>query len=149
MGVLEVTTIVASRLHGEMAADSAVTVGPVSFPTKKVFRIGDCLVGTAGLTRVCNAFVEWLANGGDIPKFSEDDHGEFEALVLSHEGIFYYEADFIPQKIERKYHAIGSGAQSAITSMIHGKTPRRAVEVACDVDPQSGRPVDVMKLEGD
>lgn len=136
------TTICASRQHGQMAGDTRLNIGAVYAPTKKVFEVNGRLVGAAGLSIHCNAFIDWL-NGGDKPDFEDES---FEALVLDHEGLWYYEADCHPMKIERDFHAIGSGSQAAIAALMCGKPPKRAVEIACQIDNHSGKPIDVLSL---
>lgn len=141
------TTICASRQHSEMASDTRVSGGPTHFPSRKVFEVAGMLVGMAGRNVDCNAFLSWMQEGSAPDKRPTlADSEEFEAIVLSHEGLFYYEGDCVPLKIERDFHAIGTGAQAAIASLMCGKTPRRAVEIACAIDVFSGKPVEVYTL---
>lgn len=137
------TTIVASVKHRSMAADSKCTVGDLSFPSVKIYRINGALVGAAGDGAQCHSFLGWLRN----QTRKRPDLDDFEALVLNEDGLFYYERDCIPNPVRRDYHAIGSGAGPALAALICGKTLKRAVEIACEVDSQSGGPVEVIGLD--
>lgn len=142
------TTICASRLHGEMAADTQVNFGSSTFPSKKIFSFGATLAGAAGASIDCSAFMAWVESGMDPDARPEmDDGDEFQALVLTHEGLFFFEGDCCPLKIERDYHAIGTGGEAALAALMCNKTPRRAVEIAAKIDSGTGGPVTVLKLE--
>jgi ATP-dependent protease HslVU (ClpYQ) peptidase subunit len=144
------TTICASATYAAMAADSRVSVGPVHFPSTKIYRIGGLLVGGAGLGVDIAAFLAWVENNPDFspdsrPTMSAPDN--FEAMVLCDEGIFVFEWDCVPCPVDREFHAIGTGAQAAIAAMMLRATPKRAIEIACRIDCNSGGPVAVLKLE--
>lgn len=140
------TTICASRQHGEMAADTQVTAGNSSFPAKKIVATQHGLVGAAGTCLDCTSFFKWVDAGMPDERPSLVDGDSFQALVLSHDGLFYVEEDLALQRIERDFHAIGSGGASALAAMICGKTPKRAVEIASKVDACTGGPITVLKL---
>jgi ATP-dependent protease HslVU (ClpYQ) peptidase subunit len=143
------TTIAASRLHGEMAADTQVNFGSSTFPSKKIYSFGGRLAGAAGTSIDCSLFMQWVAGGLDPEARPEmEDGDEFQALVLSHDGLFFFEADCCPVRIERDFHAIGTGGDAALAAFFCGKTPRRAVEIAAKIDSGTGGPVTVLKLEG-
>ena len=143
------TTIVASRQHGEMAADTQVNVGDITFPSKKIFTTCNGLVGAAGSSVDCAKFIAWVEAGMDINDRDElKDADEFQALLLTHDGLFFFEDDWIANKIERDFHAIGTGGGPAMAAMLCGKTPKRAVEIASKIDPGTGGPVTVLVLGG-
>jgi len=146
------TTIAASRSHGEMAADTQVNVGTATFPSKKIFATPYGIVGAAGDAIDCSTFLSWVFAGmkrKSRPSFEKEDDEEynFQALVLSFDGLFFFEKDCCPLRIERDFHAIGTGADAAVAAFLCGKTPKRAVEIAGQVDNSTGGPVTVLKLE--
>ena len=143
------TTIVASRQHGEMAADTQVVVGDTSFPSKKIFTTCNGLVGAAGASVDCAKFIAWVEAGMDINDRDELSEGDaFHALLLTHDGLFFFEEDWIANKVERGFHAIGTGGGPALAAMFCGKTPKRAVEIASKIDSGTGGPVTVLHLGG-
>jgi ATP-dependent protease HslVU (ClpYQ) peptidase subunit len=143
------TTICASRLHGEMAADTQVNFGSSTFPSKKIFSTPHGLVGAAGTSIDCAKFVAWVEAGMNLNDRDElKDEDEFQALLLTHEGLFFFEGDWVACRIERDYHAIGTGGEAALAALMCGKNPRRAVEIAAKIDSGTGGPVTVLTLEG-
>ena len=145
------TTICASRTHGEMAADTRANLdyNHTFFSSKKVWKCGDKIAAAAGSALDCCAFVEWVAGGCDKenrPTIDAEDDG-FQGLILSHEGLDYYERDCSPLHIDSDFYAIGTGAQAAMAAMICGKTPKRAVEIASKIDNMTGGPFTVIRLD--
>ena len=142
------TTIAASRLHGEMAADTQMNCGYSIFPSKKIYVSDHGLVGAAGSSIDCSKFLEWVGRGMDkesIPSLDAEDG--FQALVMRHDALFFFEKDCFPLKIERDFHAIGSGGDAALAAMFCGKTPKRAVEIAAKVNNLTGGPITVLVLD--
>jgi 20S proteasome alpha/beta subunit len=137
------TTIAASAAEGVMVSDSKCTTGPTWFPTTKVFRIGDELVGCAGTVKHWQDFLKWYRGGkrGTRPK-----GGEYSALILRKDGVYSFDSDGCEMRIERGFHAAGSGEHAAIAVMLAGHTVKEAVEIACQVDPGSGGDVKVYRL---
>ena len=142
------TTIAASRLHGEMAADTQMNLGCSIFHCKKIFATDHGLVGAAGSSIDCSKFLQWVERGMDEEsRPSIDGEDGFQAIVLRHGAIFMFERDCFPMRIERDFHAIGSGGDAALAAMFCGKTPKRAVEIASKCNNQTGGPITVLKLE--
>lgn len=130
-----------------MAADTQVNYGAMTFPSRKIFATVQGLVGVAGPSIQCAKFIEWVEEGMDKntrPDMEEGD--EIQALLLNDEGLFFFEGDWVACRVERDYHAIGTGGEAALAAMMCGKNPREAVEVACCIDSQSGQPVTVLNL---
>lgn len=130
-----------------MAGDRKVTDDDTHFPSKKIFRVGDAIVGAAGTGSATSKFLKWLRNGNldNKPKFDKDD--ELAALVLTPAGLFAYDISLEPEEVDAPFYAVGSGKQSALAAMHLGCDPKKAVEVACLVDTSTGGPVDVIKLK--
>ena len=74
-------TTIAANLT-EMACDSKVSLGSLSFKSFKIIRKGKALIGTAGDCGPGNKFIEWFGTRRKRPKLEADD--DFEALVLTH-----------------------------------------------------------------
>lgn len=140
------TTIACSLKGLSMAADSRVNLDAIHFPSKKIEIIQGSIVGAAGDSVNINAFLSWLKKPKRSTPPDIAEGTDFEGLVLTKDGIYWYESDFVPLKVERDFHAIGSGAAAAIAAMMCGKTPLQAVKIACQIDPGSGLPVDVLKI---
>lgn len=152
------TTIVFSRPHGIIAADSRNTdsSGAV-FKVRKIDRLenGRYFLGaghlyTIGLVR------DWAESD-----FSEDerpgfgvlfcDRAEdfsFSCLVISEDGriAVLVDDEMQPQPVHDDYLAIGSGAAYAIGALESGATPEQAVQIAIDHDGNSGGPIQVESI---
>ena len=141
-----VSTIAANR--SEMAADSQSTAGATKShtPRPKVQRINGHLVAAVGKTDAIPAFFEWYEKGR-----SEDDRPElgesFEALTLTPEGLFQYYERLEPIGIVEDFWAIGQGSDIALGAMAAGASPKRAVEIACELNIYTGPPVVVERLQ--
>lgn len=138
------TTIACNR--DVMAADSRLNDTDVISPCQKVWVFPGMLVGTAGASTAAGPALDWFRNGmpanrPDIPK-----PGSARFLVLNREGIFWCDGALYLEPVKRGFHAIGSGAGPALALMIKGCSPQEAVDITCDVDINSGRPVRVYKL---
>lgn len=146
------TTIAADRRT--MAADRKVSDcdANTSYRTRKIWQIGNVIVGAAGDNVAIVKFVRWLEKGGrakhpDFREPGQDSEAEFAALVLTPSGLFVYDTSCQPDEVADPFYAIGSGAQAALAAMHLGASPVKAVEIACLVDNDSGGPVDSLSLE--
>lgn len=145
-------TTIAANLE-MMAADSLVVVGDLSFPSIKLVRFPDAIVGAAGDSDACHAFFEWWPVR-KTQQFRLPTRGlELEALVLTPTGLYRYGAAGKPDVVSDGLCAIGAGASLALASLDTQKKlgadpdPRLAVEVACLRNPQSDLPVQFYTLE--
>lgn len=139
------TTILADAAKRMMAADSRCTTGPYVSRIKKVVRAGDRLVGTCGLHRDGDAFVEWLSNPDPKKKKPKVD-GDFAALVLDEAGLWLYDCGCDPVRIANGIMGIGSGGKMAHAAYLAGADLVGAVEIACQLDTYSAPPVEVEQL---
>jgi len=139
------TTIAADAKRGLMAADSMTSTSDSWWPSTKVHRAGDALIGGAGEAAVIRQFVAWYSDGQRLPKPRLSD--TFCALVLNPDGLFYWASNLVPEPIERGYHAIGSGGNAALGAMLAGANVKKAVEIATQVDTGSGGEVVLHKLK--
>jgi hypothetical protein len=139
------TTICADAKRGMMACDSMTSTSDSWWPSTKVYRAGDALIGGAGEAASVRQFVTWYADGQRLPRPKIADN--FCALVLSKDGLSYWASNLVPEPIERGFHAIGSGGNAALGAMLAGANAKRAVEIACEVDTSSGGEVVLHKLK--
>lgn len=139
------TTIAADARKGLMACDSMTSTGDSWWPSTKVHRVADALIGGAGEAASIRQFASWYADGQRSPKPKIGDN--FCALVLSREGLFYWASNLVPEPIERGFHAIGSGGNAALGALLAGAQVKRAVEIATEVDTSSGGEVVLHKLK--
>lgn len=143
------TTIAANRHM--LATDSQLTRedGPIaSYKDKKLTRFsnGD-VAGTMGRDSECIAFERWYENGCDPENDLELGEEQFAAIVLTSKGaLFKYFHDLTPIPVYDEYIAIGDGDAVAYGAMDAGATPEEALEIACDRNIYTGRPVQVARI---
>ncbi len=92
-----------------------------------------------------SSVLQWLLAGRpqDAP---EPQKGYAGFLILTKDGIFTCDETCFVEPVKRSFHAVGTGAGPAIAAMMCGKSAAEAVQIACDVDSNSGGPVRVYKL---
>lgn len=139
------TTIFADATSGLMVCDSMCSDGGTWFPTTKVYRVGDELIGLAGSVKEALAWLKWYRGGkrGARPKLEE-----FSALALRPSGVFEVCADGLEILIERGFHGVGSGGPLAIAAFMAGADSERAVHIACAIDAGSRGDVLTYRLKG-
>lgn len=138
------TTIFADAKAGVMVCDSKATLGETWFACTKVFRIENELVGFAGSRSEGLRWVDWYTNGkrGPQPKTQKT-----ELVILGPDGVFYIDGSGELNPIERGYMGIGTGGGYAIAAHMAGMDAECAVEVACQIDANSGGDVVVHTLQ--
>jgi hypothetical protein len=131
---------------GTMASDSAcISDGTTHVGgTKKVWRVGKCLIGICGDLAACLAFIEWFkagADDADCYPWSE----EIEALVTCPDGSMktYHGNSMEPIEYSKResYIAIGSGLDIALGCMYQGGGAIDAVRAAIKYNTNSKGPV--------
>lgn len=151
------TTIVYCR--GVMAADSRVTVeteagGSRVFHCEKLFRKTvkegrrkvPVIIATAGESAPGLVFLDWYGSGKEPPQQLIDGDADFTCLILRADGLFEVDKYCRPERIIDPFYAVGSGAKAALGAMHMGAGARRAVEIACAIDPMSAPPIVTMRL---
>lgn len=141
-------TTIAADLNG-MAADSKCCFGDIHFPVAKIIRLKDgSLLATAGTATYTGPF-EAAMLAGETPKLKEDSPDtDFAALHLTKAGLFVYDCSWHPDRVLSGHCAIGTGAMVAMSYLLNGASPSVAVERACEVDNNSGLPVQTELLKG-
>ena len=136
--------------YGVLAADSGMFdrdcyCGDVV----KVRKSGLYLMTAAGSMACVLKFFEWVGRGlpeskDDRPRLSEN----FEGLCVNSYGdVTWYGEDLIGQPVKSPYIAIGSGFKIAMGALAVGATAQQAVEVCCDLDVYTRRPVVACSIE--
>tara|TARA_S200002703_G_scaffold66963_1_gene58119 strand:- start:24 stop:479 length:456 start_codon:yes stop_codon:yes gene_type:complete len=147
-------TTIAYR-DGIVAADSQETFGDgrIGF-CKKLYKVKDTVIATAGDSYTGLMFVDWFERGArmeDAPDLSMVTADEdFECLVLEDtETIYTINRFFQKYYIEMpdNYYAIGWGANYALVAMDVGDlTAKEAVKVAAKYDAYTGGKITTMKV---
>lgn len=146
------TTIVANL--EAMAADERVSCeGSPFYHADKIFRIGNSLFGTAGDGMMCLVMIEWLKttqrNRHALYKHWPENTERYTCglLELNPSGLYIWDGWGIPEKLNDKRFAIGSGAYAALDAVDHGASLDEAVRRAAKYDQYSGPPVRVEYLK--
>jgi len=130
-----------------LAGDRQCTWGGTPTPTTKVFKVKidkkKYLIGAAGATADCQAFVEFVKGGfKDTPTYKE-----FTGLVIDREGrMTVYSENPNSSVLNPKFWAIGSGGEYAMGAMAFGATAAEAVLIAADLDVNTGLGVDKVEF---
>lgn len=130
---------------GFMAADRQVTTndGEIMIACEtKIERIGEYLVGAAGLEGPAEHFLEWMRFGDwdDPPSPWEtlSDEDSFSILILGPEGIFVVDKFMRMTPIHHRWYAVGTGGPLAWAVLEAGCGIDLAMETALRLDPSSG-----------
>lgn len=148
------TTIAVDLEQGVMVSDSQVTLEHkgINYPAVKIVKRFGMLIGAAGHAGDCTRFIKWAAGKfqDKEPRWAEDEGLEDSVIgiVLKEDGIYVWsQGDPEPEKVEATQYAVGSGGKAARAAMLLGATVEKAVEIACQVDPFSSAPLQVLKLK--
>jgi hypothetical protein len=109
----------------------------------KRFDLGKCVVALSGESSPGLAFLEWLKGKRSTVDLSSS---KFGALVLTSDGAFEFDGYLTPDPITDPFYAVGTGAKAGMAAMHAGASARRAVEIACLLDPYSRPPVVAWQL---
>ncbi len=143
-------TTIAVR-DGVMAADTRGDQCGRLALTHKLFQIKDGVIGICGYWSDGKLFADWYAAGADMAnppgwRVQGDEKVEFEALVLTKEGIDWWNHPLVPERMGGSFWSIGSGSLAALAAMHCGKTAQEAVYIAMQIDPRTGGDVETMEL---
>jgi hypothetical protein len=138
------TTVVATR--EALYSDSRVSFGGAHFTSKKLFRIGDSILGISGTVTDNLKFLDWFShqNPDESPEFTEDD--SFDVVELSPEGLFVWDNALRRIEVIDPFIAVGSGYMAALAALHLGSSPEVAIETACKIDRSSGGPLQTLHL---
>lgn len=140
-----------------MAADRQMTIGPIRMESvhPKIKRITyhgqPAIVGRAGTMVLGLAVVDWLEKGCPVderPDIGDGDNDNFTVMVAGENGVYLYVDSLLPIPLGYTKWALGTGAEFALGAMDAGASAKRAVELTCARDINSGSGVDVLPLGG-
>lgn len=138
-------TTVASNLK-RMASDSMVSSDDgVDIRIEKLTVVGSgAIVGIAGTLENSSKFLEYIEAKGKKkrPTMTND----FEALVLTEMGLFFYDRSCRARPVTEGFCAIGSGTQAAMAKLREGSGPLAAVRHAARADKSTAPPFRVLSL---
>ena len=137
------TTIAASLVHKQIAADSMCSGEGSYYSVCKLRQWKDGVAGAAGDWVQILKFFNSIEHGGDL-----DSDCDVECMELRADGIWVYESTIIPACIKEPFYAIGTGSAYALAAMHLGKSPKEAVEIAALFDPATRGPIDVITIGG-
>ncbi len=152
------TTILILRKEGRILADSrSVWDRHRVSTTHKVVRVPNGLVTGAGNQQACFACFEYINRSQEsglednevpyIPQGGPCDDTSFTVLHLKNDRTLWLYGDhFQPTPVLDDVYVIGSGDDVVRTALHLGKTPEEAMELACELDWNTGPPVVVEKL---
>lgn len=142
-------TTIAANLEC-MAADTRVSNEGVHWHANKIFRIGDSLFGTAGDGFMCLVMIQWLKGPRSrqalYKQWADYERSNLWLLELNKDGLFVWDGWGVPEKLNEKRFAIGSGQQAAMKGLDSGESPEDAVKGAINYDQYSGEPLQVEYL---
>lgn len=136
---------------GIMAADTQMTFGDATKArVSKIVRLTDGSLFACAGSQSQNARLKAWALEGFIPENRPrfGPKAEVEALLIKPDGtIWYYDGSAIPDKLEDKFYAIGSGGAYALGAMACGRSAAQAVRIAARYDSTTSEPIDKMELQ--
>ena len=151
------TTIALDMDLCEIASDSQDTSeSGQKYHCKKLFKVGDFIVATAGGSYAGLLFIEWFGQYESEPIWEErpdlinlDMEEDFECIVVRSDKTFYsVNRLFVPYEHKKiRQMAIGSGGKAARAAMMAGCTPTEAVKIAKEIDTYTGGRVVTMKFK--
>jgi len=151
-----VTTIALDMTLGEIAADSQDTgEGGQKYSCKKLFRMGDFIIATAGGSYAGLLFLEWFDQWKHEPVWTDrpdllnlDVEEDFECIVIRPNKTYYtVNRLIVPYEQTTKQMGIGSGGAAATAAMMAGCTPTEAVKIAKRIDTYTGGRVMTMSFD--
>lgn len=153
------TTIVADREMGYMAADFMVTSNDGEYSIKcesKIVEVdvgGDLyLVGLAGLEGPGLLFLDWFENGDwdepPDPIYDIAEEDDFSVLVLGPEGLEIADKFMRLEPVLNRWYGIGTGGPVAWAILESGAGRMPAMSTAVRLDGGSGFGFEVKYLDG-
>lgn len=152
------TTVIYDPETGEIASDSQDT-GTTKHSCKKLYRVGDFIIGTAGGSYSGLLFLQWFKEWESEPDWSDRDEKpdltnlaedeDFECIVVRPDRSCYTVSRlFVPYEMTKGTPvALGSGSPAALGALYAGASVKEAVRIACRIDPYSGGRVQYMRVK--
>jgi 20S proteasome alpha/beta subunit len=133
-----------------LAADKRVSQCGIARTTTKIFRIGELLAGSSGVTNEGAEIIEWVRRGRnpeDFPAHFRGEKSECQVLVVENGICKSYDGSPYAVVYEDSFYATGSGRDYAMAAMACGKSAAEAVGIACRFETGCGNGVDVLEAE--
>ena len=115
-----------------LAADRQGTSDSIAIPVTKIHRIpSGAIIASAGSLERGLDLKRWYQEGSNPekwPAYQKDDDWN-DLIVVDHGKIFHYEKLPVPQPVESKFMAWGSGRDIAMGAMAMGADARKAVSI--------------------
>lgn len=131
-----------------LAADRQTSYGTTPMPSTKIEKIKwkgkEALIGSAGRCEDCDNVIDWIKTGKNKPEI-DDDNRDFSIIVVTKDdGVLYAAQSLYFHKVGHNQWAIGSGGDYALGAMKFGATAAQAIEIASQLDTQTGLGVDTL-----
>ena len=132
----------------EVAADTRCTAGDLILqsPTEKLTKHKGVIYCLAGNFAQAQAVVDWLKRGADPSEEPTFTDPEFGVLVIKDYVTGYIFVNELLSAPAGPPITMGTGDAIAMGAILAGASAEKAVEIACKLDPNSGPPVQVMKV---
>lgn len=124
-------TVIAYR-DGIIAADRQATSYGLAYEVEKLFVSEDAIRTGTGDASFVMGMIEWHKAGADPKTFPESQKTDDWArlIVVTAEGVSWYERSPYPLRMKGEYMAWGSGADFAMGAMYAGASAEEAVLAA-------------------
>lgn len=144
-------TTIAYR-DGVLASDSLGNRNGLRRKVKKVYRVGDHIMGGCGNYQDCIAFVNWWPQRNErelsFRQYSGDkDAPDLYMIVVGPGGAQAWGEHLQPTDILDDFYAVGSGASAAMAAMHMGASAEEAVRIASLVDIGTGGDIETVTLD--
>lgn len=132
-----------------LAADKQCTYGGLKLKIKKIFRVGEDLIGFTGNAEAVPEMLHWLDSGGELNDFpfrKEDNIELTTVLITPKKQILVFNGwSPIPLDLsENKFYADGCGMHLAYGALMAGKSAKEAVAIVCKMDTGCGMGIDTL-----
>lgn len=153
------TTIVYSRKHGQLAADSQITAGTkIAGVSPKIKDFGKFLVGVAGDFHVLKQILDNKYKSVRqlleyINSFTTDQEQGFTCIVIDkgskkEDPLVYLGGGSKFPMVQAEwsiYYTLGTGSEIALGALYAGASPVEAIEIAAQIDTGTNSMIDVIK----
>lgn len=133
-----------------LAADRKMTGGQVQNVSKITRLPGGALLAGCGYYDHLVEVGMWLQNGGheaDKPNLSHEDDQSTFLLIEKNAKAYWLTWPWLRSvEIAEPFIAFGSGGDYAMGAMAMGAGAKRAVSIACQLDPNCGKGIDVVRV---
>jgi len=152
------TTIVYSRKHGVLAADSQITAGTkIAGTSPKIKDFGKFLVGVAGDFHVLKQVLDRKYKSIQqlfeyVNSFTTEGEQGFTCIVITKgtkksDPVVYLGAGYKFPMVEAEwavYYTLGSGAEIALGALHAGANPVEAIRISAQIDTGTNTKIDVI-----